>query len=279
MKRLKIVLKTVFIGRIEVKINKQYNPIIFTGLACLIVFFIVSLNSSEGAGEGISVGNFSGSGMDQQVPSGWEELLFNGIEAHTTYRLVEEDEKVVILAVSKGSSSGLIKKMTIDSKKYPVIQWSWKVSNVYEKGDVSKKEGDDYPARIYVTFAYDPEKASFMERTKYNLAKLIYGEYPPLAAINYIWASKAKKGLMVANPYTEKTMMFVVDSGVAKKGQWLSYSRNIVEDYKLAFGEEPPPISGIAIMTDSDNTKESAMAWFGDISFLKRSPVRPATSQ
>jgi hypothetical protein len=74
---------------------------------------------------------------------------------------------------------------------------------------------------------------------------------------------------MVPNPYTDRVMMFVVESGTAKLNQWMNEERNVYEDYKKAFGEEPPMISAVAIMTDTDNTGETATAHYGDILFKK----------
>ncbi len=59
--------------------------------------------------------------------------------------------------------------------------------------------------------------------------------------------------------------MIVVESGPARLRQWIGYERDIVADYRRAFGEDPPPISGVALMTDSDNTGESVVAYYGDI--------------
>ena len=59
--------------------------------------------------------------------------------------------------------------------------------------------------------------------------------------------------------------MFVVESGTIKLNEWQSYRRNVYEDYKQVFGEEPPRVSGIAIMTDTDNTGETATTFYGDI--------------
>jgi hypothetical protein len=67
-------------------------------------------------------------------------------------------------------------------------------------------------------------------------------------------------------------MMIVVESGADKLNQWITEERDILEDYRKAFGEDPPLISGVAIMTDTDNTGESAVAYYGDISFKKKSP-------
>lgn len=160
-----------------------------------------------------------------------------------------------------------MRKVTIDPRKQAYIAWRWKVDSVYKKGDVSTKSGDDYPARIYITFAYDPERVGFFEKAKYEAARLIYGETPPLAAINYIWANRAPVGLMVANAYTDRVKMIVLQSGDERAGQWIEEKRNIYADYRKAFGTEPTSISGVAIMTDSDNTGEAARAWYGDILF------------
>jgi hypothetical protein len=97
----------------------------------------------------------------------------------------------------------------------------------------------------------------------------LYGQHPPLAALNYIWESQAAQGTVVPNPFTDRAMMIVVESGSEKLNQWVTEERNLYEDYKRAFGEEPPAISGVAIMTDTDNTGESAVAYYGDIVFKK----------
>jgi hypothetical protein len=146
--------------------------------------------------------------------------------------------------------------------------------NILKRGDVHRKKGDDYPARIYITFEYNPARLGILEKAKYEAIRLLYGEYPPLAAINYIWETKAPKGTMVPNPYTDQVMMIVVESGPAKLNQWVSEERNLYDDYRQAFGEEPPMISGVAIMTDTDNTGEQATAYYGDILF-KRGEASP----
>jgi hypothetical protein len=64
-------------------------------------------------------------------------------------------------------------------------------------------------------------------------------------------------------------MMIIVESGAADLNRWVTEERNVYEDYKAAFGEEPPSISGVAIMTDTDNTGESATAFYGDILFKR----------
>lgn len=215
----------------------------------------------------IRIGNFSKLTPDSTLPSQWQPLTFKKIERHTLYQVVSDSGNTVIRADSQNSASGLIRKVSIDSRKFPIISWRWKVSSVYAKGDVTRKSGDDYPARVYITFAYDPAEVGFFEKAKYEAARLIQGETPPLAAITYIWASRAPAGLTVANPYTDRVRMIVLQSGATRVNQWIAEKRNVYADYKAAFGKEPPMVSGVAIMTDSDNTGESARAWYGDIVF------------
>ncbi len=120
----------------------------------------------------IEVGKFSAGTADQKLPDGWKPLTFKKIEKHTIYSLVGDNETVVVKAVAEVSASGLTREIKIDSKEYPIIQWRWKVSNILKKGDVHKKEGDDYPARIYITFEYDSTKLGFYEKAKYETIKL-----------------------------------------------------------------------------------------------------------
>ena len=242
-------------------------------LRLLIALSLSLLPAAPVAGDSpdrIVVGNFSQARDLNGLPEGWQPLTFKNIASHTTYRLVQDHGTTVVEAVSHASSSGLTRKFPINPLDYPVLSWSWKVANIYAKGDVTKKAGDDYPARIYITFAYDADKVGLWERVKFNTIKLLYGGYPPISAINYIWASKEPQGLIAPNPYTDRVKMIVIESGAEKLNQWLAEKRDIAADYRQAFGEDPPAISGIAIMTDSDNTGESATAWYGDIIFSKK---------
>ena len=251
-------------GRILAKRTIQFLTI----LPCFFLFVGLSFAIAQPAGI-IEVGNFSSLPAGSDFPSAWKPLTFNKVKQHTRYSLVADNGIMVVKAASNSSASGIIRKVSIDPKIYPVVTWRWKVTKIYAKGDVTKKKGDDYPARIYIMFKYDPDKAGFFEKIKYEVTKALYGEYPPVAALNYIWASNAPEGTIVPNPYTDKSMMITVESGVQKLNNWVEEVRNIYQDYKKAYGEEPPLISGVAIMTDSDNTKESAVSFFGDIIFHK----------
>ena len=241
-------------------------PSIVIGIILLLVISSVAKANSDNQ---LPVGIFSQVQPGQTFPDGWKPLTFEKIPAHTQYELVKDGDAVVVKAVSSQASSGMTREIQIDPNEFPVVEWRWKVKNILKNGNVHSKAGDDYPARLYITFEYDSTKVGFFEKAKYETAKLIYGQYPPIGAINYIWESQSPIGTRVPNPYTNRVNMIVIESGETRLNEWITEERNVFEDYKKAFGEDPPIISGVAIMTDTDNTKEQAVAYFGDIIFKK----------
>ena len=211
----------------------------------------------------IRIGAFS-QGTPGQIPASWEPMAL-GRTAPSSYTLVRDGGQIVIRAEARDAASGLVRRVNLDAKRYPILEWRWKAENVIESGAVDRKSGDDYAARIYVTFSYDPGDLSFGERMKYQAAKAISGGDVPLRALSYIWANQPSETDIVANPYTDWVMMVPVESGGANVGTWRSERRNLYDDYRRAFGEEPPAISGIAVMTDTDDTGATAISYYGDI--------------
>jgi hypothetical protein len=214
----------------------------------------------------LDVGKFSAAPEGAALPDGWKPLTFARIERHTRYDLVKENGAVVLRARSEASASGLTREIRIDPREYPVVRWRWKVANVLARSDIASRGGDDYPARLYIAFEYEPDKVSFARRAQYLIGRALYGDIP-IAALNYVWDGKAPAGTIADNAYTDFARMIVVRSGAAAVGTWVDEERNVYEDYRKAFGEEPPMIKGIAVMTDTDDTGESATAWYGDIVF------------
>jgi hypothetical protein len=235
-------------------------------IACItcLAFLLLALQGMVYAGK-LVVGNFSSLAPAEELPEQWEPMTFSDIDAHTSYSLVQDDNRTVIRAHSRNAASGLIRSLRIDPREYPRLQWSWKIDHVLEKGDVTAKAGDDYAARIYVAFAFEPERSSLWERMKRKAAHTFTDQEIPGSALNYIWASNASPETVVPSPFEQRSRMIVLQSGNARSGQWIPEKRNIVEDYKRAFGEEPPEIIGVGIMTDTDNTGEETKGYYGDI--------------
>lgn len=215
------------------------------------------------------VGHFSALPVRSGLPPEWNPLTFPKVPRHTHYELVQDGAATVVKAVSEASASGLTRVVRIDPRQYPIVRWRWKVDRLLERSDVRWKSGDDYPARLYITFEYEPERVSFAKKLKYMAGRALFGDIP-IAAINYIWDRSTPVGAVLPNAYTDFAQMVVVQSGPANVGRWVEEERNVYEDYRRAFGEEPPRIKGIALMTDTDDTQDRVTAYYGDIAFVKR---------
>ena len=214
------------------------------------------------------VGDFS-TQPSADLPKYWQALEFDAVKKHTKYHYVEDKDGGAIHASSEASSSGLVRKLSLDMEKMPILTWQWKIQSIIKSADLSIKEGDDAPARVYVTFAYDSKKVKWWESVKFEAIKLVYGEYPPINAIIYVWASHLEKGTEQLSPYTDRVQVVALQSGQEKAGQWQTQRRNVYKDYQRLFpGQKIPKISGIAIMTDTDNTQSKAQAWYKNIKFL-----------
>ncbi len=201
---------------------------------------------------------------------GWEPYVFRGIERHTDYRIVVDGNTSVLQATSDAGASALIGRQRFSVAEYPIITWRWKVDNLYEQGNYRSKAGDDYPLRVYVIFAYDPQMADFGTRIKYELARALHGQYPPHSSINYIWANRADEQETVPNPFTDRAMMIPLRSGPQHVGTWQEEEVDVYRDYLQAFGEPPPAVATLAVMNDADNTGEAATSYIDFIEVRRR---------
>lgn len=202
------------------------------------------------------------------LPAGWEPLRFSKIPAATVYEWSPSSS--ALHAKADKSASGLVYRHEGAVADAPFLSWRWKIAGTLPKGDERAKKGDDYAARVYVTFKYEPSRVSLATRLKYAAVKTLRGEHPPHNAIAYIWANKLPAGESAPSPYTGRVMMVAVRSGAAGAGEWKEERRNVLEDYRRLFDEEPPPYAGIAVMTDADDTGGSAEAWYSAVTLSGR---------
>ena len=212
----------------------SYKMPVNAGIGALLLL----MAASASAGQTVrSIADF-----EKGLPPGTEEREFEG---QTHYRVVELDGEPVLSATAEGTASGLIFPTRFDPADWPWLEWRWKVGDVLEKGDALRKDGDDYAARVYVIF---PHWLPIKTRS-----------------INYIWANRLPRDAVQANAFTGNAMMLALQSGNGESGRWVMERRNVVEDYRRLFGEDPPDEALIAVMTDTDQTKSLARAWYDDI--------------
>lgn len=208
---------------------------------------------------------FSAGSPGSAFPPPWRSVTLPNAKRPTRYTLVADEGRVVLRAQANASMASLVHPLKVDPKSFPFITWRWKISNLLSKAEIGSKAGDDFPARVYVLFDYDVKKLSLPQRIKIFLARKLYGTQVPAAALCYVWDGKALVGTSAWSPYTDRVRVIIVESGAANVGRWRQVERNLVADFRQAFGEEPPAISGVAVASDTDNTGESVSAWFGDL--------------
>lgn len=206
------------------------------------------------------------------LPRAWVFQPVHSAKQRTQYAIVRDDElnATVLEGVADAAAGALIYRFDDDARIDSILRFKWKPGNLIASSDPKTKAGDDYVARIYVTFAMDPARTSIKEKTENAIAHVLYGETPPHAALSYVFTHKAAQDSIITSPYTQRVKKIVVDADPNSIGKWKSFVRDIYDDYKRAFGEEPTRISGIAIMVDTDNTGEKASARFADITLTAR---------
>jgi len=179
---------------------------------------------------------------DEAPLENWEARSFKG---ETRYDIAREEGNNFLRATAEGTASAIANKTRFDPGECQTITWRWKIDTTVSGGDATKKDKDDYAARVYIVFP---------------------SWWPPSTrTVNYIWANKLKEGEQTTSTYTDNAVMIAVDSGNGKAGQWVEHSRNIRDDFEKAFGMKLPGEAVVAIMTDTDQTGEKAVGYYDDI--------------
>ncbi|MDP1537129.1 MAG: DUF3047 domain-containing protein [Burkholderiales bacterium] len=224
---------------------------------------------------GLVVAAFSTARPGGALPAGWAPLAAANIKNLTRYTLVDDNSVTVLRAESQAGASGLSRALRVNPAEWPWLRWRWKIDNLIADADLRTRDGDDFPARLYVMFDYPLEKLPFLERNKLRLARALFDPHLPAATLCYVWDGKASVGTLVSSAYTDRVKLIVVESGAARVKRWVEVERNVAADFRTAFGEDPPTVSAIAIATDTDNTGAFATTHFGDIMFYKQRLIKP----
>ena len=209
----------------------------------LLVFpgAIVACPSPAATGPDTRTIQFASENLDN-----WHSRVFAG---ETRYQLETLDGDTVLSGSSEGTASALLREIKVDLRATPWINWCWRTDNTLgEDIDERSKNGDDYPARIYLL-----KKTGFLPWS--------------VIAVNYVWSSNQPVGSHWQNAWSDKAQMLAVASGQQQTGSWQQQKRNVRDDFKKLFQEDIDSIDAVAIMVDTDNSQGSANSQFGDIYF------------
>ena len=197
----------------------------------------------------------------------WSHQRFPGKQP-TRFTYARKEGRDTVSVQSEASASMLRQVLRIEPADLGRVRFSWKVPELIEQADIATRESDDAPVRLVLAFEGDRSRFSAKDAALSELALALTGEPMPYATLMYVWCNKRTPGTVITSPRTDRIRKLVLESGRARLGEWLDYERDIRADYERVFGEKPGALVGIAIMTDSDNTRSQARAWYGPIRFL-----------
>lgn len=229
-----------------------------------------SFNELPDAERALAAGMFSRAGPGAALPAGWAPWRIDPRKPSTRYALVRNEGIVVVHAQAAASVSGLIHRLRIDPVAYPLLRWRWKVEQPVAGASARVAAREDAAVRVVVAFHGDHARLEPLEQQRLALAGALSGLAMPYAMLMYIWSEDEAAGSIVTNPRSSRVRMVVVEAGRTRLGRWVDYERDVVADFRRAFGEEPGPIVAVGLLTDADDTRSTASAYYGDISFNAR---------
>jgi hypothetical protein len=206
-----------------------------------------------------------------KVPKGWRLRKRFGYPKGAGAEWVIKDGIPAVRLYSKAALTFLEKTVNIDVKEFPIVAWKWRVENIHKENDERTMEGDDHPIRIFFVFEPDESKQSFWFRLKrFVYLDRIHGHPTGGRFTEYLWSSHLQPGDIINDPGKPWQKLMVVEGGSRNLGKWLSYKKNLYEDFKKLYGEEPRRLIFIGILNDTDQTGQEAVSYIADLMFHKR---------
>jgi hypothetical protein len=197
-------------------------------------------------------------------PAKWQHLQFPG-KPPTIFSYAREGGRDAVVATASSSASMLRRPVRIESQELGGIHFSWKVPQLITGADMALRDSDDSPVRVVLVFEGDRSRFSSRDAMLSELMRTLTGEEMPYATLMYVWCNRRPPGTLITNPRTDRIRKLVVESGPANLDQWLDYRRDVRADFERAFGEPPGALVGVGIMSDTDNTRSTARAWYGPV--------------
>jgi hypothetical protein len=156
----------------------------------------------------------------------------------------------------------------VDIASDPVVNWHWLIRTQPDQPDIASAAREDAAARLVFFFDGDRDRLPWTDRVVMAAADRLGSRALPFATLMYVSAPGRRVGEVLPNPYTRRIRMVVVDTSEATgHPTWREFRRNLRDDYRRAFGDEPGRLLGWGVMTDSDNTRSRAEAVYGPVRF------------
>jgi hypothetical protein len=203
-------------------------------------------------------------GQAESAASHWQHLTFPGKTANQ-FAYLQVDGRRAMGVRSSSAVSMLRKTVNIEPAQLVGLRFSWKVPSLIEGADLGQREKGDSPVRLVLAFDGDRSRMSQRDHMLSELARTLTGEEMPYATLMYVWSNHHVPGMVLKSSRTGRIRKLVLESGPDRLNRWLDYERDIRADFVAAFGEEPGRLMAVGIMTDTDNTRSKAHAWYGPV--------------
>ncbi len=199
----------------------------------------------------------------------WRDVALPG-KRSTVYRTQLAGGQPVVQAQADASASMFRRQLRVEAALLSRVQFSWRVPALIEQADLAEADASDSPVRLVFAFDGDHGRLSLRNRMLFDLAQALTGEPLPYGTLMYAWDNRAAPESVIVGPRTDRIRKIVLESGSAHVGQWRHYERDLLADYRRAFGEEPGALLGVALMTDADNTASRASGEYGEVRLIAR---------
>ncbi len=264
---------------------------IFSRLACLALLMVSALlagcaSMSEPAESGsapsvrritpwdqASVSSVSSPALDASAASRWQHHTFPG-KAANQFAYLQLDGRSALGVKSRGAASMLRKTVSVEPEQLGMLRFSWKVPALIPDADMGQRDKSDSPVRLVLAFEGDRSRLSPRDHMLSELARALTGEEMPYATLMYVWCNQREPGSVQLNSRTDRIRKLVLESGPTRLNRWIDYERDVRADFIRAFGEPPGRLIAIGIMTDTDNTRSSAQAWYGPVMLSRADPPK-----
>ena len=222
-------------------------------------------------GEVVEVARFSRLSAGARHFGQWEPYVVMPANARTKYHLAQVDGAVALEADADEGGSGMYRKIRIDPRTHPILEWNWRLPRPPSGAAWSASP----PILLSLGFDGDPSKLDILARIKLRMAKALTATGLPYASLLYVWRSDVPVDTIESNRHTDRVRMVVVESGEDRLDRWVTVRRNVLEDYRKAFGEEPGNIVAIGVLTDVGDDGSPRRAFYGDITVRQSSSTAP----
>ena len=212
------------------------------------------------------VGRFTTPG---NPPAPWRMVPYQG-EKPTTYRIAQVGGRVGVEARVDSSMSLMARPVEINLAEKPILCWRWYVDGPVQKANMTRRNGDDYAARVYIAFDMPDSALSGSTKFKLKMARAMFGKNIPDAAVVYVWDNRQPVGTARKSSYTDRSQLVVAESGASRARTWVTERADVAADFAKAFGNRPGKPVQLAVASDGDNTKSKGHAAFADIHFVGR---------